>query len=466
MTKSLVSWGGALLITGAAWGHALPARAAIAVEMFVPRPDPRVRDDIEPPPAGERLVFWAQPRTTRIVVKIKAAPRRDSVTLGEARGRTALVVRGLPPAKGPGCKTWLHAQPAGYVCASELSIKRGWFSAPPAAELATGWQRLRYGVVSAEETKPRGGAGRFLRGVLRKGDGVTVSKTQGKEVILIGRQRVPAAHVQIVNPPQLQPIDVGSVPQGLRVAWAVPAPGEPTIPLYLPGQSAPALLVPRYTVLYYSAQHYSSHDYIAQHYSGQNYSNQHPGDGTQAAGIGRCQVLLPEDAKSPSPRIFEIEPTALRRQVPVTPPPEVGPDERWIDISITDQVATAYSGRSPVFAALVSTGKATRPGSFFIYRKYLTQTMANLSGAQSQYDYREVPWAQFFDGRIGLHAVLWHDQLGYPVSHGCINLSPPSAEQIFSFTGPPLPAGWHVVTGSAPDAAPLPLRGTRVIVRR
>src|SRR5262249_33137319 len=126
-------------------------------------------------------------------------------------------------------------------------------------------------------------------------------------------------------------------------------------------------------------------------------------------------------------------------------------------------------------AALVSTGKdalghnATPPGAFYIYRKYTTQTMANIRGAESQYDFREVPYAQFFNGRIGLHAVLWHDLLGHPVSHGCVNLSPAAAGQFFPSPRPEMPIGWPPVTASAPAtkvASSLGFRGTRVVVRR
>ncbi|MFO0577827.1 MAG: L,D-transpeptidase [Polyangia bacterium] len=478
MTRSLVAWGGALCGV-LAWGHSPTARAAIAVELVVPSPGP---SELEPPPAGEQAVRWALPRGKRQVVKIKAAPRRDALTLGQTRGETALLVSDTNPVRGAGCKQWLRAEPAGYVCAAEVTVRSGWLSSPPAAELATAWQRLRYGVVRAVQTQVRGGAGRFLRALLRRGDGVTVTRTLGQEVQLVGRQRLAAADVQLVTPPQVKPVPIGGLPPGQRVAWAVPPQGESLVPLYLPGQQQPAAYAPRYTVLHYSAQNYSPPSYSGTSYSSPtytaiSYSGHHTGahapGGSPAA--PRVTVTVPEDAvlqpglgasEAGPGRTFEIETAHLRRFTPAAPPPEIGPDERWLDISIGDQVATAYVGRTPAFATLVSTGSATRPGSFFIYRKYLTQTMANLSGASSQYDYREVPWAQFFDGRIGLHAVLWHDLLGHPVSHGCINLSPPSAQQLFAFTGPPLPPGWHSVTGAAPDSDPAALRGTRVVVRR
>ena len=92
--------------------------------------------------------------------------------------------------------------------------------------------------------------------------------------------------------------------------------------------------------------------------------------------------------------------------------------------------------------------------------------MANLAGAASQYDFREVPHAQFFNGRIGLHAVLWHDNLGHAVSHGCVNLSPSAAAQFFAFTSPDLPAGWHTITTPAYHSSTATGRGTRVIVRK
>jgi len=394
------------------------------------------------------------PKRRDLPVKVLALPSYAATTLGEMRGQTAMLV-GQPLVTKTGlCRSWLSALPSGYVCAAEVNVEPGYLSSPPAKEKSTGWQRFRYGVISALWTKLRG-SGSFLRQILHKGDGVTVLQAKGDEVQLIGRQWLPRSDVQLFEPPDAPAISLDAVPSGHRLAWAVPPVGEEGVPLFLPKSGGgPVAYLPRYGVLYVAESIESA--------------------------PGRLAVVLPDATRvglravgSSRPAWvaasqFEVETQQLRRVVPMAAPAGIAADERWIDIHLGEQVATAYQGTRPLFAALVSTGiqGATPPGSFRVYRKYLTQTMANLAGSPSQYDYREVPHAQFFNGRIGLHAVLWHDKLGHAVSHGCVNLSPPAAEQFFSFTSPDLPSGWHTITTPAHHGQPTAPVGTRVIVRK
>lgn len=415
---------------------------------------PPVREP-EPPPAGEVAVRWALPKRRDLPVKIHAQPSMGSSVVGEMRGRTAMLI-GQPLLATTGlCRSWLSALPMGYVCEQEVQIEPGYLSSPPAQEKSTGWQKLRYGVISALVTRLKGSAGHFLRSVLHRGDGITATAVTEQGVQLIGRSWLPRKDVQLYEPPVAPAVSIDSVPPGLKLGWAVPPVGEEGVPVFLPkSESGPVAYLPRYAVVYV--------------------------DDAISSGSGRQAVLLPESSRSALRALgssrpawvaaaqFEVETSQLRRFVPSPPPAGLHPDERWIDIRVGEQVAAAYQGTRPLFAALVSTGGqgTTPPGSFFIYRKYLTQTMANLAGAAEQYDFREVPHAQFFNGRIGLHAVLWHDKLGHAVSHGCVNLSPPAAEQFFAFTSPDLPTGWHTITTPAHHGGTPLARGTRVVVRK
>ena len=427
-------------------------REALRVAKLIPPPPVR---EYEPPPAGEIAVRWALPKRRDLPVKVHALPSLAAATMGEMRGHTAMLVGQSLQTKTGLCRWWLSALPSGYVCAAEVTVEPGYLSSPPAQEKGTGWQKLRYGVISALVTKLRGSAGHFLRTILHKGDGITVTQAGDDVVQIIGRQWLPRSDVKLFEPPSAPAVSVDSVPPGLRLAWAVPPDGEDGVPVFLPkSEAGPVAYLPRYAVLYVTEG-----------------SDSFP---------GRQPVLLPEPTRAAlravgssrpawvSASQFEVETGQLRRLMPVTAPAGVAPDERWIDIHLSEQVATAYQGAKPLFAALVSTGVhgATPPGSFYIYRKYLTQTMANLAGAPSQYDFREVPHAQFFNGRIGLHAVLWHDKLGHAVSHGCVNLSPSAAAQFFAFTSPDLPAGWHTITTPSYHSSTATGRGTRVIVRK
>lgn len=124
----------------------------------------------------------------------------------------------------------------------------------------------------------------------------------------------------------------------------------------------------------------------------------------------------------------------------------------WIDISILHQTLVAYRGDRPVFATLVSTGKdglgdpeethSTAQGIFLIHTKHVTSTMSG-DEADDEFDLRDVPYVQYFHQGYALHAAFWHDSFGQPRSHGCVNLSPSDARQLFSLTEPPVPLRWH-----------------------
>lgn len=405
--------------------------------------------------------LWARPLGRK--ASIRAEPRRGAPTLGEVRrGRgtataAAVAVRAPAAQEGEarrgkrGCSTWLQVIPSGFLCRDEVSLSQ----APPADPDEAPRRAYRYAVVRS----PRAAlyadpAGQVPAETLSRGDGLTLTSARGALLRTSTRRYVRRADVEIVTAPLKRGQDLRALPRPARyrLGWLVPDPGEHEVPLLLPARLAAASpagvaaatagevrRVPRYTLA------------MAMQ------------DGPQSGDVP-VEVRL-----EPAGEVLRgaVQARHLRRLLPAPMPAGLQPGERWIDISLSQQVAAAYEGDEPVFATLVSTGKrgSTPPGTFFIERKYRVQTMANLQGAASRYDFRQVPWAQFFHGRIGLHSVLWHDQLGHPVSHGCVNLSPPDAERLFTFTDPPLPPGWHAVLPPARG----PRRdggGTRVVVRR
>ena len=132
------------------------------------------------------------------------------------------------------------------------------------------------------------------------------------------------------------------------------------------------------------------------------------------------------------------------------PRPEgVEADGTWIDVDVATQVLVAYRGDTPVYATLVSTGRAhashaTPLGVHRIWVKLAFSDMDNLErdDLHENYAIERVPWVQYFEGANGLHAAFWHDEFGRRRSHGCVNLSPRDARWLFDFTEPALPAGW------------------------
>lgn len=132
------------------------------------------------------------------------------------------------------------------------------------------------------------------------------------------------------------------------------------------------------------------------------------------------------------------------------PPFEVADDEPWVHVDLGEQTLTLYRGHTPVYSTLVSSGDPAHPtprGIFRIQRKMITSTMSNLGGDVDSDRYRieDVPYTQYFEQGIALHAAFWHERFGQLVSHGCVNLSPADARFMFDFAPPSLPDGWRSV---------------------
>lgn len=126
---------------------------------------------------------------------------------------------------------------------------------------------------------------------------------------------------------------------------------------------------------------------------------------------------------------------------------------KWIDVSINQQSLVAYEGSRPVYVTLVSTGadglgdpkttRSTIQGLFRIHTKHVTVTMDGDEEDEDPFDFRDVPFVQYFTEGFAFHAAYWHDEFGTPRSHGCVNLAPLDAAWLFEWTTPEVPAAWH-----------------------
>jgi len=153
---------------------------------------------------------------------------------------------------------------------------------------------------------------------------------------------------------------------------------------------------------------------------------------------------------------------------PGPPPPDLAPDEKWIDVNLTTQTLVAFEGDKPVYATLISSGRhddndaskdhRTRMGSFRIREKHISATMDDDSASDGPYSIQDVPWIMYFNGSYALHGAFWHSAFGHERSHGCVNLTPHDAKVLFAWAGPKLPTGWHGVRATNDNP------GTRVIV--
>lgn len=144
----------------------------------------------------------------------------------------------------------------------------------------------------------------------------------------------------------------------------------------------------------------------------------------------------------------------IRRTTPGERPAEVGDNERWIDVDISEQTLVAFQGDRPVYATLVSTGKESKikaqdhrtpRGSWRVREKHLTGTMdgdGTAAGALP-YSIEDVPFIMYYKGSYALHGAFWHENYGIQMSHGCVNLAPLDAKWLFFWADPQIPEGWY-----------------------
>ena len=112
---------------------------------------------------------------------------------------------------------------------------------------------------------------------------------------------------------------------------------------------------------------------------------------------------------------------------------------KWIDINVATQGLVAYEGQRPVYWATVSTGTARTPtvkGRFRIYGKLRSGTMAGTG-----YYLPNVPYIMNFYGGYAIHGTYWHNNFGWPMSHGCVNMRISDAQWVYNWA----PVGTLVV---------------------
>lgn len=128
----------------------------------------------------------------------------------------------------------------------------------------------------------------------------------------------------------------------------------------------------------------------------------------------------------------------VRRIQPSSRPEGVGPTDRWIEINLTEQVAIAHEGDTPLYGTLVSTGRSQYPTVTGLFQIWIKLRNAPMSGGRGSdaYALADVPWVMYFYKGYGLHGTYWHDNFGTVRSHGCVNFSAFDARWFFEFATP------------------------------
>jgi len=154
-------------------------------------------------------------------------------------------------------------------------------------------------------------------------------------------------------------------------------------------------------------------------------------------------TFTPTSTFTPTP-----EPTATPEPYvpPPNPPAVPGPEvqgERWIDVDLEHQTASAMVGDQVLYTALVSTGKPgweTPRGTFHILYRVADETMTSAAiGAEEYYVLDHVLYTQYFTNRgHALHLNYWRENYYFgriASSHGCVGMRLADAEFFWRFAG-------------------------------
>lgn len=131
-------------------------------------------------------------------------------------------------------------------------------------------------------------------------------------------------------------------------------------------------------------------------------------------------------------------------------------EERWIDVDVTRQTATAMIGARAVYSAPVSTGSAGFPSPLGSHRiekdgrlavERMTASQAGYSPDQAAYDVERVLFTQYYD-RNGdaLHLNYWRPKQVFghtATSHGCVGMQLHDAQWFWLFGAPEMRVEIH-----------------------
>jgi hypothetical protein len=153
---------------------------------------------------------------------------------------------------------------------------------------------------------------------------------------------------------------------------------------------------------------------------------------------------------------------AFRPELEKVLPARYPPEEKWIEVDLSDQRLYAHEGNGTVYSFLISSGKRWTPtvkGEFRVWIKLRYSHMRGGSRERGDYYFLpNVPYVMYFYRGYGIHGTYWHNNFGTPMSHGCVNLSISDAEKLFWWANPVLSSdGWTVLSTAENP-------GTRVVI--
>lgn len=141
------------------------------------------------------------------------------------------------------------------------------------------------------------------------------------------------------------------------------------------------------------------------------------------------------------------------RLIPADELTPINPDaaDKRIEIDTTWQTLTAYEGDQAVLRTQISSGvggpvpagslSADTPlGRFNIQAKTASKHMgaSRLTDTLGDRALPGVPWTMFFEvaGGYAIHGAYWHNNFGWPMSRGCVNMRNEEAKWLFRWVTP------------------------------
>ena len=191
-----------------------------------------------------------------------------------------------------------------------------------------------------------------------------------------------------------------------------------------------------YTVQYFERARFEWHP-DSQGVSGTVMLGRLGAQAAQAAGVDTSKVPQDQIVPEYSANLW-YDPNGSPADVSFPPPGAPNDQAKWIEVDLSQQYLRAWEGNKKVFQQYISSGVADHPtptGTFHIFEKLRYDEMiGGTKGTPDYYDLPNVPWTMYFlAGGYALHGTYWHHNFGYPMSHGCVNMTTDGAAWVYAW---------------------------------
>lgn len=155
------------------------------------------------------------------------------------------------------------------------------------------------------------------------------------------------------------------------------------------------------------------------------------------------ELMIPPPDQRVTLEVNEFSPASLGQLVRLK--------EKWIEVDLATQEATAFRGMTSVRRMPISSGTSDHPtvtGLFRIWAKTSVQDMSQGSRSTPEFEFLDgVPWVQYFYQDFALQGAYWPLESNLPSSKGNILLSETDADWLFGWTTPNGQNGFEVEQG-------------------